>query len=290
LRGPHHTEVYHLKRLTLFCEKPKRYATIPPKNIKMNTRNLIDLNNRAVTSLLQGRHKEAMALLRTAITDCNDSVADRNFSSETGLPNPSVAMPDVPSPSSTTLVSSNEKDDDEHSSSHIEVDQKQDKTSIFSVPLWTADTEESFPRRQDETSIFMYAEALVLVYTDHYKRLLIGVLLYNMALVHHARGIERNASNLLTAALKFYSMAVNVTQCRNDGIIASDYWLLLAIYNNMAQLYLSRANSDKLCQCLGNIQTLLAANRVEQVVDVDAYAFFLTNAMLELRVVAAVAA
>jgi hypothetical protein len=196
-------------------------------------------------------------------------------------------MPDAPSPSSTTLVSSNEKDDDERSS-HIEVDQKQGKTSIFSVSLWTA--EESFPRRQDETSIFMYSEALVLVHTDHCKGLLIAVMLYNMALVHHARGIERNASSLLTAALKFYGLAVAVAQCRNGGINASDHWLLLAIYNNMAQIDLSRANSDKLSQCLGNIQTLLAANRVEQAVDADAYAFFLTNAMLELRVVAAAAA
>jgi hypothetical protein len=38
------------------------------------------------------------------------------------------------------------------------------------------------------------------------------------------------------------------------------------------------------------MHTLLAANRADQAVDVDAYAFFSTNAMLELRVVAAPAA
>jgi hypothetical protein len=252
----------------------------------MNTRKFIDLNNRAVTSLQQGRHKEAIDLLRTAITDISDNAIVRNFSSETGLPDPSVTMPGAPS--SATLVSSNEKDADKHSS-HIEADQKQDKTSIFSVPLWTA--EESFPRRQDETSIFMYSEALVLVHTDHYcKELIIGVILYNMALANHARAIERNTSSPLTVALKLYGMALAATQCRKGGINASDYWLLLALYNNMAQIYLSRACSDKLSQCLGSMHTLLAANRADQAVDVDAYAFFFANAMLELRVVAAPAA
>jgi hypothetical protein len=240
--------------------KPKirNHTAIPPKNIKMNTRKFIDLNNRAVTSLQQGRHKEAIDLLRTAITELSDNAIVRNFSTETGLPDPSVTMPDASS-------------------------------SIFSVPLWSA--EESVPRRQDETSIFMYSEALVLVHTDHYcKELIIGVVLYNMALANHARAIERNTSSPLTVALKLYGMALAATQCRKGGINASDYWLLLALYNNMAQIYLSRACSDKLSQCLGSMHTLLAANRADQAVDVDAYAFFFANAMLELRVVAAPAA
>jgi hypothetical protein len=105
--------------------------------------------------------------------------------------------------------------------------------------------------------------------------------------VNHARAFERNTSSLLTVALKFYGMAVAVTQSRKGGANASDYWLLLALYNNMAQVYLSRASSEKLCQCLGNIRALLDTDRTEQVVDVDDYCFFVTNAMLELRVVAA---
>jgi hypothetical protein len=251
----------------------------------MNTRKFIDLNNRAVTSLQQGRHKEAIDLLKTVITDFNDNFIDHNLLSETDLPNPSATMLDVPS--SATLVSSKEKDADENFS-HIAVDQQaQAKTSICSVPLWSAEESSS---RQDETSIFMYSEAFVLVHTDHCKELPLGVILYNMALVNHARAIERNTSSPLTVALKLYGMALAVTQCRKGGIYGSDYWLLLALYSNMAQIYLSRACSDKLSQCLGSMHTLLAANRADQAVDVDAYAFFFANAMLELRVVAAPAA
>jgi hypothetical protein len=190
-------------------------------------------------------------------------------------------------PSSATLVSRNEKDAEDHSS-HMEVeDQKQDKPSKFSVPLWT---EESFPRRQDETSIFMYAQALLLAHADHSKESILGVVFYNMALVNHARAIERNASSRQVAALKFYGIAVAVTQHRNCDITSSDSWLLLAIYNNMAQIYLSRACYDDLCICLGSIRTLLASERAEEVVDDDDYFFFLTNTMLQLRVVAAPAA
>jgi hypothetical protein len=85
-------------------------------------------------------------------------------------------------------------------------------------------------------------------------------------------------------------MAMAVTQSRKGGANASDDWLLLAIYNNMAQIYLSRACSEKLCQCLGNIRTLLDTGRVAQVVDIDDYCFFVTNDMLQLKVVAAPAA
>jgi hypothetical protein len=217
----------------------------------MSTRKVIDLNNSAVTALQQGRDKEAMDLLRAAITDLNGHF------------------------------------DDDADSSLIKADMKQAKPSIFSVPLWS---EESFPQRQDETSIFMYSQALVLAHADHSKEFIIGVVFYNMALVNHARAFERNTSSLLTVALKFYGMAVAVTQSRKGGANASDYWLLLALYNNMAQVYLSRASSEKLWQCLGNIRALLDTDRTEQVVDVDDYCFFVTNAMLELRVVAAPAA
>jgi hypothetical protein len=252
----------------------------------MNTHKiLIGLNNRAVASLQQGRHKEALDLLRAAMADLKDQFVVRSFSSETVLPNPSVTMSEVAS--STRLVSSNEKDYDEHSS-HMEVeDQKQDKPSIFSVPLWT---EDSSTRRQGDTSIFMYAQALVLAHTDHCKELLAGVVFYNMALVNHDRAIERNASSLLTIALKFYGMAVAVTQSRDGGANASDSWLLLALYTNMAQIYLSQVCSEKLCLCLGNIRTLLDTDRVEHVIDGDDYSFFLANAMLQLRVVASPAA
>jgi hypothetical protein len=253
----------------------------------MNAHKLIDLNNCAVASLQEGRHNEALDLLKAAIADLKENFVVRPFSSETKLPNPSVIMPDAPS--SAVLASCDEKDDPGHSS-HMEVDQKQGKPSIFSVPLWT---EESFTRRQqEETSIFMYSKALVLVHTDHCEGLLIGVVLYNMALVKHARAIERNTSSLLTVALKFYGMAVvAVTQSRNGGANASDDWLLLALYTNMAHIYLSQACSEKLCQCLGNIRTLLDADRAEQVVDVDGYSFFLINVMLQfLKVVAAPAA
>jgi hypothetical protein len=87
-------------------------------------------------------------------------------------------------------------------------------------------------------------------------------------------------------------MAVSILeQLDAVDVNASTDWLLLALYNNMAQIYLSQACSEKLRFCLGNMQALLAAGRIRQVIDGDDYAFFLTNAhVLELRVVVAPAA
>jgi hypothetical protein len=155
-----------------------------------------------------------------------------------------------------------------------------------SVPLLT---KESFEQKDDKN--FLYAQALVLAQVDHCKETLIAVVLYNMALVNHTLAIERDASRLLTVALKFYGMAVLILQGQNDVNVntskTSNYWLLLALYNNMAQIYESQACSEKLRYCLGNIEALLAADRIGQVIDGEDYAFFLTNAMLELSSVAA---
>jgi hypothetical protein len=228
-----------------------KYYQLHSQAIKMSTRNIIDLNNGAVSALQQGRHKEAVGLLRTATTYIKNGFA-----------------------------SSGGKDNDGQSSP-IKIDEEQDMPCLFSVPIWN---EETCARHQDKTSIFMYSQALVLGHDDHCKELLTGVVFYNMALVNHARAIETEKASLLTAALNFYGMAVAVTQTRKGDSRASDYWLLLALYSNMAHIHMSRLCNEKLSQCLGNVRFLLAKNIAEQVVDADDYYFFLANSLLELRI------
>jgi hypothetical protein len=219
----------------------------------MSTLKITDLNNGAVSALQQGRHKDAVCLLRTALADLKKRFV-------------------VPATSSTIQPNAS----------------SQDKPSIFSAPIWS---EETSTQQQDKTSIFMYSQALILADDeDHCKELLIGVVFYNMALVNHARAIETGKASLLTAALNFYGMAVAVTQSRNGGVTASDYWLLLAVSNNMAHIYLSQACSERLCQCLENIRSLLATNIAEEVVDASDFYFFVANALLQITVDSAPAA
>jgi hypothetical protein len=245
----------------------------------MSVRKIIDLNNGAVSTLQHGKHKDAVFLLRTAIADLKERFV-------VPLPTTSITMQSS-APSSTLIVSSDSNNEYDGHSSHIKVDQKQDKPFIYSVPVWS---EEICTQQQNKTSIFMYSQALILADDDHCKELLIGVVFYNMALVNHARAIETGKASLLTAALKFYGMAVAVTQNRNGGVRVSDYWILLAVYNNMAHIYLSRVCSERLCQCLGNIRFLLAVDITEQVVDAGDYMFFVENSLLEIRVDSAPAA
>jgi hypothetical protein len=224
----------------------------------MSIRKIIDLNNGAVAALQQGRHKQALGFLRSAITDLKKRFV---------LPAPSTTIQSN-APSSALIVSSAGLDNNGHPSP-FKVDQEQNKPSIFSVPLWS---EETCTRQQDKTSIFMYSQALILADDDHCKELLIGVVFYNMALVNHAR------------------KAVAVIQSRNGDVKASYYWLLMALYSNMAHIYLSRVYSEKLNQCLGNIQSLLAADIVEQVVDAHDYYIFVANSLLQPRIDSAPAA
>jgi hypothetical protein len=248
----------------------------------MNTRKVVDLSNSAVAYLHQGSHKQAVDFLRTAIADLRENCVpvhkqEPRFasSSETVVSDSSDGMHSG-APATSAITSSNGED----------VNKKQGKPAMPSVPLLT---KESFEQKDDKN--FLYAQALVLAQVDHCKETLIAVVLYNMALVNHTLAIERDASRLLTVALKFYGMAVLILQGQNDVNVntskTSNYWLLLALYNNMAQIYESQACSEKLRYCLGNIEALLAADRIGQVIDGEDYAFFLTNAMLELSSVAA---
>jgi hypothetical protein len=245
----------------------------------MTSCKVIDLNNSAVASLQQGSHKQAIALLRTAIAEIkNHCVVHKQQATRV-----SSSSETVNSESSVEMHAGAD------SSSAIKVNQKQDKPAILSVPLWT-DT--SFEQKDDKTLIFMYAQALVLADVDHRKETLIAVVLYNMALANHALAIASNISKLLAVALKFYGMAVAVLQGQNgDADNTSFYWLLVALHNNMAQIYLSQACSEKLRFCLGNIRSLLfEAHRIGQIIPCDDYAFFLTNAKIQISVVAAPAA
>jgi hypothetical protein len=258
----------------------------------MNTHKVIGLNNGAIALLRQGKHKQAAAMLRTAVVDLQDHFGGHEHgphlssSSETVDSESSVEMHyGAPSSPACTAFSS---DDDYQHSSVIKANQNQNKPSIISVPLRT---EESFAQKDDKTLIFMYAQALVLADVEHCKEVVIAVVLYNMALTMHDRAIARDTSSLLTVALKFYGMSVAIIQGHDDIYInASAYWLLLALYTNMAQIHLSQVCSDELSHCLENIQTLLEADKLAQAIDGDDYAFFHTNATIQLAVVAAPAA
>jgi hypothetical protein len=262
----------------------------------MNNSEVIELNNRAVTSLQRGCHKEANGLLREAIADLMDQFSAHqqscSFSPQTVDSVSPIEMqvditPPTASPSSPALSS---KSEDSHGkSSYCKIEEKQGTTSILSVPLWP---DASLAQSQDETLVFMYSRVLVLAHTKHSRETLTGVILFNMALVIHARTVECGTITLLSTALKFYGKAAAVIQ-NDNAASACDHWILLAIYNNMAQIHLSRSNSrsEEFCMCLSNIEALLASENIANVIDDDDYYFFFRNSMLhKVKTVAAPAA
>jgi hypothetical protein len=241
----------------------------------MNFGKVIELNNNAVGFLRQGEYKKATYLLRTAIAGLKNCFLEHNEEGDLSESSVNKKLDAPPSSASSASFNGDEM-----------VDQKQ---GILGVPLWT---EESFAQKHDSSLIFVYAQALVLAPINHHRTLLTGVVLYNMALANHVRAIEKGKASLLMHALKFYVMAVAIVRGQSDVDVkaSSCHWLLLALYNNMAHIYMSYSSSEKMLQCLGSIEGLLAADKIEQVINVNDYAFFLINAMLKLRVVAAPAA
>lgn len=106
----------------------------------------------------------------------------------------------------------------------------------------------------------MYVRVFVVAPTKHSKDILTGVVLFNMVLVMHARAIECGTTTLLSTALKLFGKTAAVMQNYNAAN-ACGHWILLARYNNMAQIHLSRSRSrsQELCTCLSNINASLAS-------------------------------
>jgi hypothetical protein len=86
----------------------------------------------------------------------------------------------------------------------------------------------------------MFFLLCVLAHTKHNKEPLTGVALSNLALVYHARAIERGTTSLVLTAFMFYGMAAAVIQNYNE-VNSCDHWILLALYNSMAHIYSSRS-------------------------------------------------
>lgn len=111
----------------------------------------------------------------------------------------------------TSTIGSFSQSKDLTSSSHcayIMMDEDEDSSSIenvniqiLSVPLWIESS--TFDQTQDKTLIFMYSRALLISPGHHDREFITGIVLYNMAMVNHARAIEQGRSKVLEIAFSF---------------------------------------------------------------------------------------
>jgi hypothetical protein len=254
----------------------------------MNSFEVIKINNSAVTAMQHGRAKESIELLSEAIANLKDHFV---HSSGSPVSSPSAPLPhrrrELPrartvsdssaetqydlSSSSSSLYFDDDEDDD---FSTMEIDAKQDQPSLVSVPVYA--------KKEDDALVLLYNRAIIVFPSEQDKELLIGIAIYNMALVNHSRAIERGTSSLLTIALNLYEMAAAITNDSKDQSGTGDL-LELAIYSNMAHIHSIRFSTEDMFECLNKTRTLLAAATDESLVDDEDYNFFLMNTMLQIE-------
>jgi hypothetical protein len=154
----------------------------------------------------------------------------------------------------------------------MEMNVEQDKPSVLSFQVQTS------PLSQDAP----YSRSLTIVDDVEDKELLTSVVLYNMALVNHCRAIELGTSGLLSISLNLYKMAASVLE-RSIDIDASNELVLMAIYNNMAQIHSYQWSSQEVRECIDNVRMLLSTVSAKSFIDQEDLHFFSANTMLHVE-------
>jgi hypothetical protein len=251
---------------------------------------VVALNNNAVASLLNGRPKEALALLSKATAILKDHFADtktprsRSSPNETPLPRRGYKLPRFVSESSlqhqcnlsssTPCPTCNGEGEGNGNSSTMEMDVEQDQPSILSFQVRTSSLSQDIPL------ILNYSRAFTVFDDVEDKDLLTGVVLFNMALVNHCRAIELGISSLLSIALNLYKIAATVLERDVD---ASNELVLLALYNNMAQIHACQWSSQEVRECIDNIRILLSTVSADSFINQEDYHFFSVNTLLRVE-------
>jgi hypothetical protein len=251
---------------------------------------VVALNNSAVTSLLRGRPKKALALLSAATAILKDfadtkTPCSRSSYNETPLPHRQSQLPRLISQASTQQHQSNlssspyslsSDDEGNEYTSDMEINVEQDQPSVFSFQVRTSSLS------QDVPLILSYSRAFAIVDVED-KDLLTGVVLYNMALVNHCRAIEFGISSLLSNSLNLYKMAAAVLE-RSSDVDASNELVLLALYNNMAHIHAYQWSSPEVRVCIDNIRMLLSTvSAKKSFIGQEDFHFFCGNTMLHVE-------
>jgi len=105
-----------------------------------------------------------------------------------------------------------------------------------------------------------------------------AVILYNLALVYHNMGVRQGISAALPHALQMYESAFHCL--RRITCIVECHKLLLAILNNMGNIYAQSFQMDHTAECFQQLRRALSIPNPSMDVDED-YIFFLLNALFQ---------
>ena len=207
-------------------------------------RNLLKTNNEGVRSLNAGHHERAREIFKEALQQITELIMGR-------------------------------------------AELTQDIKEIFPFDLTNAIervpiSPRSKPLREecDGTYVFSYALTLkkhcaqVNISAPDYCLRETIVIMFNLALVHHWRGINLQGSSFLPKALKLYEMAISLVQRSH---FPESNMLLLGLLNNCGQIHHELAEYSLSTECFKNLKSLLVSGAANSVDDKDMQEGFLLN-------------
>jgi len=156
----------------------------------------------------------------------------------------------------------------------------------------------------DHTSLHLFDRALTISDNDRNRRngdddavydeidnaVTTAIVMYNMGLVHHGRGMSRGKSKYLAKAAQLYQMSLHMIQQAMDGQQQENMpevsLLLLANLNNLAQIHSNWCRTDKTKLFLDGMRTVLTECSYEDFVGEEDYILFYMNILQETNVFA----
>lgn len=222
------------------------------------------LNNSAIMYLQAGKSHEAMELLQIALSKLRDQFMESEESDW-----------DEHCESDEPTQESNDGTDDQRMKCDQESAEGPSKAlNVFSsIPVWMP----------QDTSFLIFYDRALLVDTNtpcHDSELLSAVILFNMALLHHSRGVSYCKTDSLELASRLYRIALDILQKEVD--LGANYLLLMAIYNNMAHIDSHLFRVEEMKKSLEEIRTILMSDVIDSddaSLDEDDYAIFFMNSM-----------
>ena len=257
-----------------------------------------DLNNLAVAQLQAEKPQEAIQMLRIALSDVKNEFKRQKsaepFSYGTtkeigyGSEDDTYCQDSFSSLSSQDDSSSWNLDSDEHEEYDMGIEAQ--VPSLHGIPV----PSDNARRRIFEQSIVTLFDRAFCVDNEAQvsEELLGSVVLYNMALVNHLRGIDCGASSFLATALALYQMSLDLL-LDSKSLPVDTHVLMMAIHNNSAHIHAHNQCIPQALNSLDEMNLLLEDDQVANSIDEEDFSLFYLNAMVflgELAVTAAPAA
>ena len=150
------------------------------------------------------------------------------------------------------------------------------------APLGSSSCSSPFP--QAEAFHTIYDRALFVCNSEQDDELLSASILFNMALLHHLRGLEQNKSVNLSKASRLYETGLLILErCAFDSVACPSLNLLrLALLNNSIQIHLLEFDRDGVDECLFYMQSILddAIMKNLEHDNHEDFSFFFSSAMM----------